>query len=74
MLQLEAYGSCYMSAAIAIQLFAEAHSQVTAHAVGDRVVVTIGTDISGVRLMGNIADVRQVVTQALDRLRELEGR
>jgi hypothetical protein len=63
-----------MSAAIAIQLFAEAQRQVSAHAIGDRVVVTIGTDVSGVRLMGEIADVRQVVVQALARLTELEGR
>jgi hypothetical protein len=74
MVRLEAYGACHMSAAIAIQLFAEAQSQVSAHAVGDRVVVTIGTDVSGVRLMGDIADVRQVVVQALDRLAALEGR
>jgi hypothetical protein len=60
--------------AIGIQVFTEARDQVTAHAIGGRVVVTIGNGgTQGVQLMGDIADVRQVVAEALDKLTELEG-
>lgn len=60
--------------AIAIQLHTEAPSQVHAHAIGERVALSIGTDVTGVIFMGDISDVRQVIAQALDRLAELEPR
>jgi hypothetical protein len=58
--------------AIAIQVHTEAPSHVHAHAIGERVALSIGTDVTGVIFMGDISDVRQVIAQALERLSELE--
>jgi len=62
-----------LPAAIAVQVFTEAPQQVTAHAIGDRAVLTIGDDRSGVRLLGDIAAVRQVVAQARHALENVDA-
>lgn len=58
--------------AIAVELHTEVRTRVRAHRVGDTVAVTIGDDVTGVRLMGEAADVRRVVTNVMEQLLELE--
>lgn len=50
--------------AIAVQAFTEVPHQVRAHAIGDRVALTFGDDLSGVRLMGDRDELWHLIAQA----------
>ena len=54
-----------MSTAITVQLHAETVGRVEVSTVGgDAVSVTFGDDLSGVRLLGPLIDVHQLVVEA----------
>jgi hypothetical protein len=59
--------------AIAVELHTETGTQVKANLVGDTVSVTIGDDVHGVRLIGELRVVHRAVVDAMERLLELEG-
>jgi hypothetical protein len=60
------------SMAIAVELHTETSPQVKASLVGDTVSDTIGDDISGVRLIGELRVVHRAVVD-VERLLEMEG-
>ena len=64
-----------MSTAITVQLHAETVGRVEVSTVGgDAVSVTFGDDRSGVRLLGPLGDVHQLVVEADRQLSQVRDR
>ena len=61
-------------AALSVQLHAEAVTRVEVHDIGNHsVAVVFGDDRSGVRLIGDVDDVAQLVAEAHRLLRVAQG-
>jgi hypothetical protein len=58
---------------LAVQAFLEAPQQVRAHSIGDRVALTFGDDVHGVRFMGNRDELWNLIGKAGRALNEASG-